>query len=80
MGLIPGPAQSVKGSGIAAAVAQIQSLAWEFPDAVGEAIKTTKKIVFYLFQVVNLAYLVHCYILTAWNSCFTHSRCSENTY
>ena len=45
MGLIPGPAQWVKGSGIAAAagwitaVAQIQSLAWEFPYATGEAIK-----------------------------------------
>ena len=31
--------QWVKGSGITAAVAQIQSLAWELPHAVGAAIK-----------------------------------------
>jgi len=46
MGLIRGPAQWVKGSPIAAlvaAVAQIQSLAWEHPHAASVAIK--KKIV-----------------------------------
>ena len=37
-GYIPGLAQWVKGSGIAAPVARIQSLAWELPYAVGAAI------------------------------------------
>ena len=46
MGLIPGPAQWVKGSGIAAAVPQaaaaahIRSLAQELPHAVTAAIKS----------------------------------------
>ena len=35
--------QSVKGSSIAAVVAQIQSLAWELPYAVGVAVKKKKK-------------------------------------
>ena len=49
MGSIPGQAQWVKGSSVAtavsqfAAVAQIWSLAWEFPYAMGAAI-TTKTI------------------------------------
>ena len=41
--MIPGLVQWVKASGVAAAVAQIQSLAQELPYAVGAAIKTTKK-------------------------------------
>ena len=36
---IPSLAQWVKGSNVAAAVAQIQSLAWESPYATGAAIK-----------------------------------------
>ena len=52
MGLIPSPAQQVKGSGIAAAAvqvtaaAQIQSLAQELPHACGDShkIKTKKTI------------------------------------
>lgn len=39
---IPGPAQWVKGLGIAAAVACIQSLAGELPDASGATIKQKK--------------------------------------
>ena len=45
MNLIPGPAQWVKGSGIATAAAHvtamawIQSLAWELINAMGAAIK-----------------------------------------
>lgn len=48
-GSIPGPAQWVKGFGVAAApvritaVAQSQSLAWELPYATGAAIKTNKQ-------------------------------------
>ena len=48
-GSIPGPVQQVKGSGTAAAVAQvatvaqIQSLAWEYPSAVSAAIKKINK-------------------------------------
>ena len=38
-GLIPSPGQKVKESGIAAGVARIQSLAQEFPYAVGVAVK-----------------------------------------
>ena len=33
--MIPGPAQWAKGSGVVRAVAQIQSLAWELPNASG---------------------------------------------
>jgi len=40
MGSIPGPEQWVKGSGGVAATAQIQSLAWELPRALGASIKT----------------------------------------
>ena len=40
---MPFPVQSVKGSSIAAVVAQIQSLAWELPYAVGVAVKKKKK-------------------------------------
>ena len=39
MGLIPGPEQQVKGSGIATATAQIQFLAQKLPYAAGVAIK-----------------------------------------
>ena len=42
MGSIPGPGQWVKGSGIAAPAAQIQSLAQELPYAAGAAIKKEK--------------------------------------
>ena len=42
-GLIPGLVQWVKGSGVAIAVAWIQSLAWEFPYATGAAIEQTNK-------------------------------------
>ena len=38
MGSIPGPAQWVKGPSVATAVAQIRSLAWELPHAMGTAI------------------------------------------
>ena len=38
VGFIPRPVQGVKGSGIAVAVARIQSLAWEFLYPVGVAI------------------------------------------
>ena len=41
--MIPGPAQWVKGSGIATAAAQSQPLAWELPDATGEMIKKKKE-------------------------------------
>ena len=41
--MIPGPAQWVKGSGIATAAAQSQPLAWELPDATGAMIKKKKK-------------------------------------
>ena len=37
--MIPGLTQWVRGSDIAASVAQIQALAWEFPYAAGVAIK-----------------------------------------
>ena len=40
---IPGPEQWVKGSNIAAAAAQILSLALELPHAVGVAIKKKRK-------------------------------------
>ena len=40
---MPFAVQSVKGSSIAAVVAQIQSLAWELPYAVGVAVKKKKK-------------------------------------
>ena len=45
MGLIPGLAQWVKASSVAATVAatQIQPLVQELPDATGTAIKTNKK-------------------------------------
>ena len=33
--MIPGPAQWAKGSGVVRAVAQIQSLVWELPNASG---------------------------------------------
>ena len=42
-GSIPSLVQWIKGSGIVAAVAQIQSLAWELPDAVGAAEKQKKE-------------------------------------
>ena len=42
MGSIPGPTQWVKGSGIAAAVAWFQSLAWEIPCAMGTVITKQK--------------------------------------
>ena len=42
-GSIPGPAQWIKGSGIAAAAAGIHSLARELPYAVGPAKKIKKK-------------------------------------
>ena len=41
--LIPGPVQWVKGSGVAAAAAQIQSLAGERPYATSTVIKKKKK-------------------------------------
>ena len=45
--MTPGLMQGVKGSGVAvawvAAVANIQSLAWELPHAMGAAIKRKKK-------------------------------------
>ena len=41
---MPFAVQSVKGSSIAAVVAQIQSLAWELPYAVGVAVKKINKI------------------------------------
>ena len=45
--MIPSPVQWVKGSSVATAVAQIQSLAWECPYDMGVAIKTkTKKVEF----------------------------------
>ena len=37
--MIPGPVQRVKGYSVAAAVAQIQFLAWEIPYAAGVALK-----------------------------------------
>ena len=40
---IPSPAQWVKGSGITASAAWIQSLAWELPYAMGVAIKRKKR-------------------------------------
>ena len=43
LGSIPGPAQWVKGSDIAAAAVWIQSLAREFPYAPGMAIKKKKQ-------------------------------------
>ena len=43
MGLSPSPVQCVTGSGIAAAVPQIQSLAQELPHAAGAALKKKKK-------------------------------------
>ena len=43
MGSIPGKVQWVKGYGVGPAVAQIQSLAWELPYAVGMVIKKKKK-------------------------------------
>ena len=44
VGSIPGPAQWVKGSGVATAVAQIQSLAWELSYAMGAAIGEKKSL------------------------------------
>ena len=41
------PAQRVKDSGIAAAVAWIQFLAWELPHALGVAIKISEQSDFY---------------------------------
>ena len=40
MGSVPGSGQWVKGSSVAAALARIQSLAWDLPGAVGVAIRT----------------------------------------
>ena len=40
---IPGLAQWVKGSSVAATVAQIQSLAWGLPYVMGAAMKKKKK-------------------------------------
>ena len=44
VGSIPSPAQWVKRSGVAATVAQTQSLAMELPYALGVAIKKKKKV------------------------------------
>ena len=44
MGSIPGLAQWVKGSGVAAAVAQLQSLAQELPYAADVSIKFGKNV------------------------------------
>ena len=43
MGVIPGPAQWVKGSRVATAAVQIQSLVQELPYAMGAAVKLKKK-------------------------------------
>ena len=42
LGSIPSLAQCLKGSSVAAAMARIQSLAWELPHAVGAAVKRKK--------------------------------------
>ena len=42
-GSIPGPAKWVAGSGVVAAAAQIQSLAWELPYVVGMGTRKTNK-------------------------------------
>ena len=44
MGLIPSPAQWVQGSGVATAVAKIQSLVQDLPYAMGVAIKIFERI------------------------------------
>ena len=44
VGLIPGPAQYIKGFGTAAAAAWIQSLAQQLPCAAGAAIKKEEEI------------------------------------
>ena len=43
VGLIPSPVLWVKGAGVVTAAAQIQSLIWELPHAVGAAIKILKR-------------------------------------
>ena len=53
MGLSPGLAQWVKGSGVATAVARIQSLAQELPYAVSVAIKKSYVLLIITFSLTD---------------------------
>ena len=86
MGSIPGPAQWVKGSGVAAvaqvtAVALIQSLARELPYATGAAIKKyvymTPRIFGGVKSVLSSLNLADCNQLQVEESSFLTLRCGD---